>query len=72
MFFTTTNAAKDEIVQVIAGSESIGPELRERVAAEFDVDEIFDVTYAWDSTRQAFYCRGDHDTFWTVVQRHAR
>jgi len=70
--YTTANEAKDEIVKAIASSTSISQDLRKRVNAEYDVDAIFNRTYAWDLKRKVFYSLIDPKAFWTVVERHAR
>ena len=74
---TTAEDAKNEIITAIESGDV------QDARAEFDVDAIFDATYAYRVDRDSrtgqellntagFEDITDHDTFWSIVYEHAR
>ena len=64
--YTTANDAKAEIVAAIEASGVV-----EDASTEYDIDAIFDATYAFDAERQVFEQSVDVDGFWAAVEAHA-
>ena len=58
--FTTANEAKAEIAKTI--------ETGDATADEYNIDAIFDQTYAWYAAKQVFTQNADPEMFWEIVE----